>query len=262
MISSPKGRISDGFFCAEGFGDKISPKPFCGKSSMKNWFKIIFLVLCTAFLVSAQDVGKDTDTEEAPLIKGSKTIPATGIRILAKPRANYTALARENGTEGTIRLRVTFLASGEIGSIAPVTMLPDGLTEQAMAAAKNLKFTPATKDGKSIAATKVVEYSFVIIYDEKDKGIRENALILEMPMPEYPAGKLFRKRAGKIKLEVFLKAGGKVEIFRVSTNLPKEFEEKAREAASKIKFKPAIHKNGKLVSQTKVIEYEFKPQKK
>ena len=54
---------------------------------------------------------------------------------------------------------------------------------------------------------------------------------------------------------------GNVEVSDVKSNLPKEFEEKAREAASKIKFKPAIHKDGKEVAQTKEVEYEFKPQK-
>ena len=54
------------------------------------------------------------------------------LQILAKPRANYTDAARTNQTQGTVTLRVTFLANGEIGNVGIVNYLPDGLTEEAI----------------------------------------------------------------------------------------------------------------------------------
>ena len=33
------------------------------------------------------------------------------VKILAKPRANYTGLARQNAVQGKVVLKVTFLAS-------------------------------------------------------------------------------------------------------------------------------------------------------
>jgi TonB family protein len=59
-------------------------------------------------------------------------------------------------------LRVTFLDSGEIGRISVISGLGNGLTEQAVEAAKKIKFEPATKDGKSVSVTKPVEYLFTI----------------------------------------------------------------------------------------------------
>jgi TonB family protein len=94
-----------------------------------------------------------------------EAIPRSGtnkIFVISKPRANYTDAARTNETQGVIRLRVTFLASGEIGAITPVNSLPDGLTEQAIAAARNIKFEPATRDGVPTAVTKIVEYTFTL----------------------------------------------------------------------------------------------------
>jgi TonB family protein len=64
--------------------------------------------------------------------------------------------------QGTVALRVVFTASGQIGSVSPVKGLSDGLTEQAIAAAKEIKFEPAKKNGVPQTVTKQVQYSFTI----------------------------------------------------------------------------------------------------
>lgn len=83
-------------------------------------------------------------------------------RIISKPRPAYTDAARQNQVTGVVRLRVTFSASGSIGSIAPVSGLPYGLTEQAIAAARQIRFEPAKKNGVPVPSTKIIEYSFTI----------------------------------------------------------------------------------------------------
>lgn len=87
---------------------------------------------------------------------------SAGVKIVSKPRANYTDAARQNQVQGTVTLRVTFTASGAIGSISPVSGLPYGLTEQAIAAARGIKFEPAKKNGVAQTVTKQVQYSFTI----------------------------------------------------------------------------------------------------
>src|SRR4030095_450323 len=98
-----------------------------------------------------------TAKTEIPLVSGTQT---ASIRILYKPVASYTDAARSNKIQGTVVLKVTFLASGEIGSIVPIRSLMHGLTEQAMAAAQGIKFEP--KRVKGVAQTGVLsgEYSF------------------------------------------------------------------------------------------------------
>ena len=90
---------------------------------------------------------------------GSKVEKA---RILAKPKANYTDLARQNQIQGKIILRATLSADGEIINIIPVISLPFGLTEQAIVAAKQIKFKPAVRNGTQISQTVVLEYNFNI----------------------------------------------------------------------------------------------------
>ena len=84
------------------------------------------------------------------------------LQILSKPRPGYTDLARERNTEGTVVLRVTFLASGEIGNIDPVKTLPNGLTEKAILAATQIEFEPQMADGRAVTVTKQIEYTFAI----------------------------------------------------------------------------------------------------
>lgn len=83
-------------------------------------------------------------------------------QVLSKPSPNYTDAARQNQIQGKVRLRVSFLASGEIGYVSPIISLPDGLTEQATIAARQIKFKPEIRNGKPISVIKIVEYNFTI----------------------------------------------------------------------------------------------------
>ena len=84
------------------------------------------------------------------------------LRILSKPRPAYTDFARFYWITGTVILRVTFLASGEIGDVTSRSSLPFGLTQRAIEAAKSMRFEPMTRDGNPMSVTKQVEYSFLI----------------------------------------------------------------------------------------------------
>ena len=106
--------------------------------------------------------------EEAPTKpvscgNGLKIPPETKpLQIFSKPRPAYTDAARQNEVTGAVRLRVTFLASGQVGSVTPISGLSYGLTEQAIAAARNIKFEPAKENGKPVTVVKTVEYNFSI----------------------------------------------------------------------------------------------------
>ena len=86
----------------------------------------------------------------------------SSVQFISKPRAEFTEIARANETQGTVTLRVTFLASGEVGPISVVAGLPDGLTDQAIEAARNIKFEPKMVNGEPATTTMAVQYSFAI----------------------------------------------------------------------------------------------------
>lgn len=99
---------------------------------------------------------------DPPEVKKPPVGPTIAIQITAKPRANYTDAARQAQVQGTVTLRVTFNANGSIGSISTVSGLPNGLTEQAIAAARGMRFEPAKKGGVPYTVTKQVQYNFTL----------------------------------------------------------------------------------------------------
>ena len=89
--------------------------------------------------------------------------PSTApLKLLSKPRAVYTEIARQNNVQGVVKLRVQFLASGQIGLITVVEGLPDGLNGQATEAAKKIRFEPQRVRGVPKTTVKQIEYSFIL----------------------------------------------------------------------------------------------------
>jgi TonB family protein len=81
-------------------------------------------------------------------------------KVLSKPEPQYTEEARKNQVTGTVVLRAVFTSSGQVTGIKAVSGLPYGLTERAIAAARQIKFVPATKDGHQVSMYIQLEYNF------------------------------------------------------------------------------------------------------
>ena len=132
---------------------------------MKNFFFSISIILITVSVAFAQE--KKTAEQE------KKTAENVGIKkniqtdrplnIIKIPKPKYPV--QENVTicvTGTVRVRVQFLASGKIGEVKAVSTLGYGLTENAIEAAKEIKFEPAVKYGKAVTVVKVIPFNFTI----------------------------------------------------------------------------------------------------
>jgi TonB family protein len=81
-------------------------------------------------------------------------------RVLLKPEPQYTEDARKNQITGTVVLKVVFASSGEVVQIRAVRSLPFGLTERAIAAARQIRFEPAKRDGRAVSVAMQLEYNF------------------------------------------------------------------------------------------------------
>lgn len=103
------------------------------------------------------DGGRDRDGDPPKTVGVSSPL-----KIISKPKARYTDAARVANTQGTVMLRVTFLASGQIGSISTVRGLPGGLTESAIAAARGIRFEPAKVNGVPQTTVRTLEIGFAI----------------------------------------------------------------------------------------------------
>ena len=81
-------------------------------------------------------------------------------RILDRAEPVYTESARKYSVTGTIVLRAVFSKEGQLTNIKVMKGLPHGLTRQAVAAARRIKFIPAQKDGRTVSQYIQIEYNF------------------------------------------------------------------------------------------------------
>ena len=77
---------------------------------------------------------------------------------LVKPE--YTPEARRAGTMGEVKLALELDEQGRVTSLERVSVLPNGLTEQAIEAARQSTFTPARFNGKPARGSGILTYNF------------------------------------------------------------------------------------------------------
>lgn len=82
--------------------------------------------------------------------------------LLYRPEPHYTEGARRDNVTGVVRLRAVLSSSGKVERIGVVKTLPEGLTEQAVRAARHILFFPAVKEGRRVSQWVVIEYNFNI----------------------------------------------------------------------------------------------------
>ena len=87
---------------------------------------------------------------------------STRALIVSKPAPGYTTEAERNLTTGVVRLRAVLAADGRVRHIVVMKRLPDGLTERCVAAARRIRFTPATLNGRRVSQFVILEYNFGI----------------------------------------------------------------------------------------------------
>jgi protein TonB len=84
------------------------------------------------------------------------------LQILKKPSPGFTREARKHNTRGYVILRAILAADSTVKHIEVITGLPDGLSDKAIEAARQLKFKPAMKDGKPVSAWIELVYRFQV----------------------------------------------------------------------------------------------------
>ena len=71
--------------------------------------------------------------------------------LLNQPQPFYTEMARTNKVQGVVRVKVLVDANGSVKEVVVVRGLPDGLNEQAIRAAYQMRFRPAVKNGQPVS---------------------------------------------------------------------------------------------------------------
>ncbi|MBN8732235.1 MAG: energy transducer TonB [Acidobacteria bacterium] len=81
-------------------------------------------------------------------------------KVLHKVEPTYTEAAREAKVMGTVVMSVIVEKDGTASNMKILKGLDPGLDENAMAAVKQWKFAPGTKDGKPVRVSATIEVNF------------------------------------------------------------------------------------------------------
>jgi TonB family protein len=118
------------------------------------------LLLVFLSLVKFANAQNSVDGENCtgPVYKGKEV--SRRVKLLSYPPPGMPRDKRANEVEGQVVLDVVACRSGKITNIEVVQSQPYGLTEEAIKAARKVKFRPAEKDGQIVSQRMRFEYSF------------------------------------------------------------------------------------------------------
>lgn len=104
------------------------------------------------------DQGAGGNTNGGPKqIGGNSKHPASQAAVdqrpilLNQPRPLFTEEARQHKIQGVVRVRILVDAKGRVAEVVVTRGLPDGLNEQAILAAYQMRFTPAMRNGQPVS---------------------------------------------------------------------------------------------------------------
>lgn len=84
------------------------------------------------------------------------------IKITRKPEPSYTEKAKAASVNGSVTLRLLFTSDGKVKHVLALNDLGYGLTEKAVQAARQIRFEPAIKNGRTVSTFAQVNYAFSI----------------------------------------------------------------------------------------------------
>jgi len=177
--------------------------------------------------------------------------------ILYREKAQYTREAKDNKVEGVVILRVVFGVDGQVSDINVVRGLPYGLTENAIIAAKKIRFEPSVKDGRPVSVRGNLEFNFKL-YDDPIEPMSASLrpTILYREKAQYTQEAKDNKVEGTVILSAVFGVDGRIGEIGVIQGLPYGLTQSAIEAAKKIRFEPAM-KDGRPVSVRGNLEFMF-----
>jgi len=87
-------------------------------------------------------------------------VRSTEVEVLSKPPVWYTNEARALRVQGDVILSVTFLATGQVVVHSVIQGLGHGLDEEARRVAEQIRFRPATSNGRPVDVTTKITITF------------------------------------------------------------------------------------------------------
>jgi TonB family protein len=132
--------------------------------SIRRLFPAASVCLLSLSILFAQSPAHNSQTNKSEQANGDKVFTGKEVEtkafLVKRVEPKYTKDAKKHKTTGTVIMRCIFSSTGKVTDIRVISGLPDGLTEKAVEAARQIKFKPATKNGKPVSMYMQLEYNF------------------------------------------------------------------------------------------------------
>ncbi len=213
-------------------------------------------------LTAAQELTSEPDSlnrEYPELVGGMEAI------VDMQKKIKYPEFASKKGIEGLVVLSLTVSEKGEVEDISVAkTTGSASLDAQAVVAAQELRFRPALKNGKPVAASVLLPVHFKLDSGKKqDEPAGNNGPAIEGGMSAllknlvYPEEALEKGIEGTVLLTVFVDESGNPLKIEFEKSVHPLIDEAALEAVYKTKF-IAGRKDGKPVASELMVPVQFK----
>jgi len=181
----------------------------------------------------------------------------------------YTSDALRAKIQGDVEVEIIVLTDGTVGDVRVTKSLDAGLDEQAIAAARQWRFQPATKDGQPVEYTATLSLEFrvhdgppapaaVEPYAPDTPGLIAPKVI-KWGTPKYTSDAMRAKIFGTVELDVVVQADGTIGEIRITKSLDTKFglDQEAIAAAKGYTFTAATL-NGAPVAAIVKLMIEFR----
>jgi hypothetical protein len=122
---------------------------------------------------TAAEIFEDMPDEDSPRATGF-----TPPQFLGRVKPGYTSEAEQADITATVEAMVIFRSNGEVGGIETTRWGGFGLEDSAERAIRQLKFKPATRDGRPVGVRGMIRYNF--------RRVSEPSQQPELPAPKPP----------------------------------------------------------------------------
>ena len=148
------------------------------------------LMLLMFASLSAQESGREASHETCvgPIYKSREV--SRRATFTSRPAPSLTDEAMANGVRGQVVLSAVLCNSGRVTDIQVIEGLPFGVTERAIVAARQTKFTPAEKDGQAVSVATKFVFKFSYIGERRPlaQGPLEGRMIESVEVGGYREG--------------------------------------------------------------------------
>jgi TonB family protein len=186
-------------------------------------------------------------------------------RIIKEVKPTYPEAALVAGIAGTVELECVVNADGSIGEIKVVKPLEPSLDEAAIAALKQWRFAPGTKDGKPVDVQVTIEMSFTTRPRGPKLGSPEvyriggdvvAPKVVKEVKPSYRPEAMRERVSGMVAVDCVVLPDGTVGDARVTSPLHPELDAEALKSVRQWRFEPGT-KDGKAVPVQVTITMTF-----